>query len=652
MFDSESHPGARRYGAPHHLPTQRRIVPRPSGRRAIRYAITTAAAAMVALLWAGIWFHLGTVRASDIAKAENTALNLARALEEHMLRTLTAIDQVLLRMRTLYADHPGPFDFVAAMPEAAGALEMAVGAYVAGADGRVIWSSTGAGYGNYIGDREHFTAHAQSREDKVYISRPVTGRVSGRPSIQVTRRISLPDGSFGGIVNVALDPAYLDGFYRSIDLGPHGTTTVFGLDGVVRARSGHEPTRIGQNMQDAPVMRAQRERPEGLIQMNSAFDGLPKLVAYRRLDGFPVVVTVAISESDALSAFVPQQRAVIAAGLAITVLIAGLTLLLVRQLANSDAANGALAASEERYQLLIDGSREGMYDRDFIANRIWFSERAHQILGLSDGVLNGDRTRLLALIHPTTSWSMRTTSRICWRHANPISRPCSACVMSMAAGAGSKPEAESSTPPTARRCGRSDPSATSRIIRSPKRRCSRAIGIWSKPSGWVGSARSFTTRRAIGSTGRTPCSSCAGCRSANSSPASRRSRSFIPMIWACTAWRGAPRSPSAAILRSTRGSYVPTARSLGSIRSAIRASMKQETSPGCCLSSATPPISARPNRRCGTARSATRSRSTACARGCSTETSRPIPPGSHPAFTNFLGCRTAPSMATGRRSHR
>ena len=118
MFDPESHPGARSYHAAAALPTRHRMASRPSGRRAIRYAIAAAAAAMIALLWAGIWFHLGTARANDVAKAESTARNLSRTLEEHMLRTLTAIDQVLLRMRALYASHPGPFDVMAAMPEA------------------------------------------------------------------------------------------------------------------------------------------------------------------------------------------------------------------------------------------------------------------------------------------------------------------------------------------------------------------------------------------------------------------------------------------------------------------------------------------------------------------------------------------------------
>jgi PAS domain S-box-containing protein len=60
----------------------------------------------------------------------------------------------------------------------------------------------------------------------------------------------------------------------------------------------------------------------------------------------------------------------------------------------------ALAESEERYAMLVDASREGMYDRNVVDGTIWFSERAHQIAGLPNGALNGSRQKYLALLHP------------------------------------------------------------------------------------------------------------------------------------------------------------------------------------------------------------------------------------------------------------
>lgn len=60
----------------------------------------------------------------------------------------------------------------------------------------------------------------------------------------------------------------------------------------------------------------------------------------------------------------------------------------------------ALAASEERHALMVDASREGMYDRDVPGGSIWFSAHAHEIAGLPPGALNGPMARFLARLHP------------------------------------------------------------------------------------------------------------------------------------------------------------------------------------------------------------------------------------------------------------
>jgi len=60
----------------------------------------------------------------------------------------------------------------------------------------------------------------------------------------------------------------------------------------------------------------------------------------------------------------------------------------------------ALRASEERYALAVEGMREGLFDRDVRSGAVWFSARIHQLFGLPDGALNGDRTAFLSRIHP------------------------------------------------------------------------------------------------------------------------------------------------------------------------------------------------------------------------------------------------------------
>ncbi len=63
-------------------------------------------------------------------------------------------------------------------------------------------------------------------------------------------------------------------------------------------------------------------------------------------------------------------------------------------------ADERLRASEERYALMVEGTQDGLYDRDAVRNVNWYSARAHEMLGLPDGALNGDRSKILALTHP------------------------------------------------------------------------------------------------------------------------------------------------------------------------------------------------------------------------------------------------------------
>ncbi|MBI1775969.1 MAG: PAS-domain containing protein [Proteobacteria bacterium] len=67
----------------------------------------------------------------------------------------------------------------------------------------------------------------------------------------------------------------------------------------------------------------------------------------------------------------------------------------------------ALSAEVERDGLIIDATREGIYDHDCRQDSSWCSTRAHEILGLGPDALNGQRERFFALMHPDDLASYR-----------------------------------------------------------------------------------------------------------------------------------------------------------------------------------------------------------------------------------------------------
>ena len=79
-----------------------------------------------------------------------------------------------------------------------------------------------------LSDREHYRAHLNSMEDRLFISRPVIGRVSGKWSVQLSRRFLNLDGTFGGVIVVSLDPEHFTKFFNRVDLASSGSIALIG----------------------------------------------------------------------------------------------------------------------------------------------------------------------------------------------------------------------------------------------------------------------------------------------------------------------------------------------------------------------------------------------------------------------------------------
>ena len=67
---------------------------------------------MIALVWAGIIFHLNIAHRNELQSARQETANLARAFEEHIARLIRGIDATILVLRTMYERDNKSFEFV------------------------------------------------------------------------------------------------------------------------------------------------------------------------------------------------------------------------------------------------------------------------------------------------------------------------------------------------------------------------------------------------------------------------------------------------------------------------------------------------------------------------------------------------------------
>jgi hypothetical protein len=203
------------------------------------------------LAWALVLAVLNVTwrNAMDSQTRQNS--NLARTLEEQTIRVLAAVDQATLRMQdAVIASDFETADFTRFANETGLAPLILTQLSRVNPDGRFMGSNldpTGEQTGHVdLSEREHIQVHLtpeRSREMQLqmtrsglYVGKPVLGKVSGKWTIQLSRKIVAASGNTLGMVVASLNPGYFEDVYRGVELGRTGSVTLLGDDRAVRAR--------------------------------------------------------------------------------------------------------------------------------------------------------------------------------------------------------------------------------------------------------------------------------------------------------------------------------------------------------------------------------------------------------------------------------
>ena len=323
------------------------------------------AAFVLVCLWCGIGLQIHHEREQAMRAAELNLANLTRAFAEHTSKSIEGADQAIRFIRNEYLDHPQDLDIASYLRD-----KQIIGAdyhliSVIGPDGMVAFASQPFERID-LHDREHFRVHAQGSDDTLFVSKPVRGRVSHKLSIQLTRRVDLSDGRFGGVVVVSLSPEYLTSFYRDVDLGPHGAITLVGFDGVIRARASRDGTEGAQDVSASPLFQAALRLRSGTIVAPSSVDHVPRVWAFRTLPDYKLIVMAGMGTDDLLDDVFKNRRSYLVVGALLTFVILGFTgglvrrgmhrLALMRELEESNLK--ANAANEMKSRFLASVSHE------------------------------------------------------------------------------------------------------------------------------------------------------------------------------------------------------------------------------------------------------------------------------------------------------
>ena len=152
-----------------------------------------------------------------------------------------------------------------------------------------------------LADRSWFKAHRAGAE--TFVGGAIVGRITKEIIYTYSRRIPGAGDEFDGITQVALRPTFLqevsrpDASTRNVILG------IWGRDGRVIARTGLTPEQIDSGMGHTAIFNQMEAQRTGIYRTTESADGAEMIVAFRRLERWPVTVTASIPVATALAAW-------------------------------------------------------------------------------------------------------------------------------------------------------------------------------------------------------------------------------------------------------------------------------------------------------------------------------------------------------------
>src|SRR5712671_962324 len=274
--------------------------------RAFAQTTTCLGVVLIGAIWGGVFLLANAAHQRAYEEGLRQGSNLTRIFEEYISRVVQSSDSQLQFLRKLYEQDPANFDFARWIDSTKKRNDLTNHFSIIDPQGIIKLTSLGPVRSRVdTSQNESFRTHINSTTDDLHISVPRIGRLSGRLSVQLTRRVTKPDGAFGGTISASLDVLQLQQFYDSIDIGYDGIITLVGFDGIIRVRSGSDPAAgnfIGQSAGRTKLFELFRESPQGSywnsVGNAQQFGGVRRLISYRVVEGLPLIAMVGLAEGD------------------------------------------------------------------------------------------------------------------------------------------------------------------------------------------------------------------------------------------------------------------------------------------------------------------------------------------------------------------
>jgi diguanylate cyclase (GGDEF)-like protein/PAS domain S-box-containing protein len=332
--------------------------------RQLRIQLVIAFAVIMALVWGAVIYQLGSEREAALRTATQQGQNLSSTVAEHFSSYAGAADLLLQHLRLQWTRDPKHFAEAVAVEKGFRKDVFVVQVSVIDAEGWLAYTDLPDSKERiFLGDREHFKAHRGGLgADQLYISNPLRGRVSGKPSIQFTRSILDNKGKFAGVLVLSMSPEALIRVYEELDLGVNGFVGIRRLDNTLLMRwpelGEAQNRRLPEISSNASAAGLASEIRQGSL------DGVERVFSFRRVPDFPLYAVVGQSLDSVLADFGKERLLYVSGGTFGSLVVLLLGLVMLSRLKRGERVESELISSELRFRSLTELSSDMYWEQD------------------------------------------------------------------------------------------------------------------------------------------------------------------------------------------------------------------------------------------------------------------------------------------------
>jgi PAS domain S-box-containing protein len=328
-----------------------------------------------------------------VREIEQNNDQLVRAYEEHVRGSLHTVEEQMLLIKEEY-ERAGVTPAVATIIRRAAPNPLILQILILNQAGEIVTSVMPGTPGATFSDRSYFRAHIAADTHSTFISEPIVGRNTNKNAILLSRRINSRDGSFAGVVVMAVESAYFSNYYQSMGFQPGQALRIVGYDGIVRASWFENDSEVGSHLRQTDFWNKHlKENAIGRFLSSGKHYGTPRFFSYRTMPDYPLVVQVGIAEQTALAEYHTRRTFYLGAAIVSSILVlllAGFSLLhAIRQ-----------RQKDERWKLVVEGVNDGVWDWDARTDRIYYSDRCKEIVGFKPDEIGDTREEWVSRCHP------------------------------------------------------------------------------------------------------------------------------------------------------------------------------------------------------------------------------------------------------------